>query len=168
MIRWCPKATPYQGDTAYSLANRAKIRLSAEEWNTIKAAIERGVAIPVDASKEVLLGYHYAFQRQSRKLAKEISEIQKRRDSAMAARAALHATHSNASYTNSRRHHRHGSRVENLDTQIGETSPKTSTRLSYLSMRKVISYRKHQKQCLLQHKHIYTPRSQAQGIQENI
>jgi hypothetical protein len=31
-----------EGDTADSLANRAKIRLSAEEWNTIKAAIEHG------------------------------------------------------------------------------------------------------------------------------
>jgi hypothetical protein len=55
-----------EGDTADSLTNRAKIRLSADEWNTIKAAIEHGVAIPVDESKEVLLGYHYALQRQSR------------------------------------------------------------------------------------------------------
>jgi hypothetical protein len=51
-----------EGDTADSLANRAKIRLSAEDWNTIKAAIEHGAAIPADASKEVLLGYHYALQ----------------------------------------------------------------------------------------------------------
>jgi hypothetical protein len=29
-----------KGDTAYFLANRAKIQLSAKEWNTIKAAIE--------------------------------------------------------------------------------------------------------------------------------
>jgi hypothetical protein len=49
-------------DTADSLPNRAKIWLSADEWNTIKAAIEHGAAIPVDASKEVLLGYHYALQ----------------------------------------------------------------------------------------------------------
>jgi hypothetical protein len=52
------------------LTTRAKIRLSADEWNTIKAAIEHGTAIPVDASKEVLLGYHYALERQSRQLAK--------------------------------------------------------------------------------------------------
>jgi hypothetical protein len=51
-----------EGDTADSLTNRAKIQLSADEWNTIKAAIEHGVAIPVDESKEVLLGYHYALQ----------------------------------------------------------------------------------------------------------
>jgi hypothetical protein len=49
-----------EGDTADSLANRAKIRLSAEEWNTIKAAIEHGSAIPTDVSQNVLLGYHYA------------------------------------------------------------------------------------------------------------
>jgi hypothetical protein len=47
-----------EGDTADSLANRAKIRLSAEEWNTIKAAIEQGSAIPTYASQNVLLGYH--------------------------------------------------------------------------------------------------------------
>jgi hypothetical protein len=40
-----------EGDTANSLANRAKIQLSAKEWNTIKAAIERGAAIPVNVSK---------------------------------------------------------------------------------------------------------------------
>jgi hypothetical protein len=50
-----------EGDTADSLTNRAKIRLS-DKWNTIKAAIEHGIAIPVDTSKEVLLGYHYALR----------------------------------------------------------------------------------------------------------
>jgi hypothetical protein len=64
-----------EGDTADFLTNREKIWLSADEWNTIKAAIEHGAAIPADASKEVLLGYHYALRRQSRQLAKERSEI---------------------------------------------------------------------------------------------
>jgi hypothetical protein len=104
-----------EGDTADSLANRAKIRLSAEEWNTIKAAIEHDQAIPADASKEVLLGYHYALQRKSRQLAKERSKIRKRKDSAIAASTALREARSNASYTNSKRHNRHGSRVKNLD-----------------------------------------------------
>jgi hypothetical protein len=102
-----------EGDTTESLANRVKVRLSAEEWNTIKAAIEHDTAIPIDASQNFLLGYHYALQ--SKQLEKERSEIQKRRDSAIAASAALHAEHSNASYTNSRRNPRHGSRVENLE-----------------------------------------------------
>jgi hypothetical protein len=35
---------------AASLANRVKVQLSAEEWNTIKAAVEHGTAIPADAS----------------------------------------------------------------------------------------------------------------------
>jgi hypothetical protein len=52
-----------EGDTADSLTNRAKIRLSAKEWNIIKATIEHGAAIPVDASKDVLLGYHYTLQQ---------------------------------------------------------------------------------------------------------
>jgi hypothetical protein len=53
-------------------------------------------------------------RKQSRQLAKERSEIQKRKDSAIAASTAFHAARSNASHTDSRRHRRHGSRVENL------------------------------------------------------
>jgi hypothetical protein len=48
-----------EGDNVDSVANRAKIQLSAEEWNTIKVAVEHGTAIPTDASQNVLLGYHY-------------------------------------------------------------------------------------------------------------
>jgi hypothetical protein len=103
-----------EGDTTDSLANRAKIRLSTEEWNTIKAAIEHGSAIPTDASQNVLLVYHYALRKQSRQLEKERSEIRKRRDSAIAASASFRTERSNASYMNSKRHHMHRSRVENL------------------------------------------------------
>jgi hypothetical protein len=104
-----------EGDIVDSLTNRAKFRLSAKDWDTIKAAIEHGAAIPIDASKEVLLGYHYALWRQSRHLVKERSEIQKRRESAIVASAAFHAARSNASHMNSKRHNRHGSRVDNLE-----------------------------------------------------
>jgi hypothetical protein len=55
-----------EGDTADSLETRAKVRLSTDEWNIIKEAIDNGAAIPLDASKEVLLGYHYALHRQAR------------------------------------------------------------------------------------------------------
>jgi hypothetical protein len=37
-----------EGDTTESLANREKIRLSAEDWNTIKVAVEHGTDIPTD------------------------------------------------------------------------------------------------------------------------
>jgi hypothetical protein len=63
----------------------------------------------------MLLGYHYALQQQSKQLAKERSEIQKRKDSAIAASIALHKARNDASYTNNKRHCRHGSRVENLE-----------------------------------------------------
>jgi hypothetical protein len=66
-----------EGDTVESLASREKIRLSVEEWNTIKAAVEHGVPIPTDANKNMLLGYHYALWQQSNQLARERSEIQK-------------------------------------------------------------------------------------------
>jgi hypothetical protein len=41
-------------------------------------------------------------------------KYKKRKDSAIAASTALHKARSDASYTNSKRHHRHRSRVENL------------------------------------------------------
>jgi hypothetical protein len=104
-----------EGDTADSLTTRVKVRLSADEWNIIKAAIDNGAAIPVDASKDVLSGYHYALHRQARQLAKERSKIRKRRETVSAGSKAMHKARINASYTNSRRHNRHVSRVQNLE-----------------------------------------------------
>jgi hypothetical protein len=106
---------PAEGDTTESLASREKIRLSVEEWSSIKAAMEHGMPIPLDASKNMLFGYHYALPQQSKQLARERSKIQKRKDSAIAASIALHKGRSDASYTNIKRHRRHGSRVENLE-----------------------------------------------------
>jgi hypothetical protein len=68
-----------EGETADSLASRDKVRLSAEEWRIIKIAVEHGVPIPTDASKNMLLGYHYALRQQSKQLAKEKIEIQKKK-----------------------------------------------------------------------------------------
>jgi hypothetical protein len=103
-----------EGETGDSLASREKIRLSVEEWRIIKTIMEHDAPIPADARKNMLLGYHYALRQQSKQLAKERIEIQKRKDSAMAASIAYHKARIDASYTNSRRHRRHGSRFENL------------------------------------------------------
>jgi hypothetical protein len=51
-----------EGETADSLVSREKIQLSAEEWKIIKIAVEHSVPIPTDASKNMLLGYHYALR----------------------------------------------------------------------------------------------------------
>jgi hypothetical protein len=51
----------------------------------------------------------------SKTVAKERSKIKKRRELVSATSKAMHEACSNASYTNSRRHNRHGSRVENLE-----------------------------------------------------
>jgi hypothetical protein len=77
--------------------------------------MEHGTPIPTEASKNMLLGYHYALRQQSKQLANERIEIQKRRDSTIEASATYHRAHNDASHTNSRRHHRHGSRFENLE-----------------------------------------------------
>jgi hypothetical protein len=77
--------------------------------------VEHGTPIPTETSKNMLLGYHYALRQQSKQLAKERIEVQKIGDSAIAASKAYHKACSDASYTNSRRHCRHGSRFENLE-----------------------------------------------------
>jgi hypothetical protein len=102
-----------EGETADSLATRVKVRLSEDEWRTINTTVEHGMPIPANSSQNMLLGYHYALRQQAKLLAKERIEIQKRKDSAIAASDAARRARSDASYTN-RRHHRHGSRYENL------------------------------------------------------
>jgi hypothetical protein len=103
-----------EGETADSLTTREKVRLSVDEWRTIKIAVEHGTPIPTNSSKNMLLGYHYALRQQAKQLAKERIEIQKRKDSAIAASDAARRARSDVSYTN-RRYHRHGSRYENLE-----------------------------------------------------
>jgi hypothetical protein len=103
-----------EGETADSPATRVKVRLSEDEWRTINRAVEHGTPIPTNSSQNMLLGYHYALRQQAKQLAKEMIEIQKRKDSAIVASDAARRARSDASYTN-RRHHRHGSRYENLE-----------------------------------------------------
>jgi hypothetical protein len=52
-----------EGETTDSLATREKVRLSVDEWRTIKTAMEHGMPIPTNSSKNMLLGYHYAFRQ---------------------------------------------------------------------------------------------------------
>jgi hypothetical protein len=49
-----------EGDITETLAARVKIQLTIAEWETIRAAVNNGASIQVDARREVLLGYHYA------------------------------------------------------------------------------------------------------------
>jgi hypothetical protein len=157
-----------EGEIADSLANREKIRLSAEEWRIIKTAVEHGVPIPTDASKNMLLGYHYALQQQSKQLEKERIEIQKRRDSALK-QAQLFTEHAAM-------HHIQTAKgivgmdqgLKTSNTQKGKASPRTSTRPSYWSMSKGTLYQRHQKQHLWQVKHICTQHGQVQDTQGNI
>jgi hypothetical protein len=102
-----------EGEIADSLTTREKVRLSVDEWRTIKTAMEHGMPIPTNSRKNMLLGYHYALRQQAKQLAKERIEIQKRKDSAIATSDAARRARSDASYTN-KRHCRHGSRYENL------------------------------------------------------
>jgi hypothetical protein len=103
-----------EGETTDSLATRVKVQLSEEEWIIINTAMEHGTPVPTNSSQNMLLGYHYALRQQAKQLAKERIEIQKRKDSTIAASEAARIARSDASYTN-KRHRRHGSRYENLE-----------------------------------------------------
>jgi hypothetical protein len=52
-----------EGETADSLATREKVRLSVEEWRTIKTAVEHGTPTPTNSRQNMLLGYHYALRQ---------------------------------------------------------------------------------------------------------
>jgi hypothetical protein len=65
-----------EGETADSLVNREKIRLSVDEWKIINIAVEHCAPIPNNASKNMLLWYHYALRQQSKLLAKERIDVQ--------------------------------------------------------------------------------------------
>jgi hypothetical protein len=93
-----------EGETTDSLATRVKVQLSEDEWRTINTAVEHNTPIPTNSSQNMVLGYHYALRQQVKQLAKERIEIQKRKDSAIAASDAAHRACSDASYIN-RRHH---------------------------------------------------------------
>jgi hypothetical protein len=92
-----------EGETTESLATREKIRLSVDEWRIIREAVENGTSVPSNSSKDMLLGYHYALRQQAKQLAKEKVEIQRRKDSAIAASNATRRARSDASNTNARR-----------------------------------------------------------------
>jgi hypothetical protein len=104
-----------EGQTAESLTTREKIQLSVDEWRIIREAVEHGTPIPSNSSKDMLLGYQYALRQQAKQLAREKIEIQQRKESAIAASNAARRARSDASHTNARRNHRHGSRYENLE-----------------------------------------------------
>jgi hypothetical protein len=69
-----------EGDTKDTIAAKVKVQLTIAEWETIRAAVNNGAAIPIDARREVLLGYHYALHRQAQQLEKEKSKIRKRQE----------------------------------------------------------------------------------------
>jgi hypothetical protein len=102
-------------ETADSLVNREKIRLSVDEWKIINTAVEHCTPIPNNPSKNMLFGYNYALRQQLKLLTKEKIKVQKRKDTAIAASDAAHRARSDASYTNTKRHRRHSSRYENLE-----------------------------------------------------
>jgi hypothetical protein len=53
----------------------------------------------------MLLGYYYALRQQAKQLAKEKIEIQRRKESAIAASEAARKARSDVSYSNARKNH---------------------------------------------------------------
>jgi hypothetical protein len=155
-----------EGETADSLATREKVRLLVDDWRIINAAVEHGTPIPTNSSKNMLLGYHYVLRQQAKQLAKERIEIQKRKDSAIAASDAARRAHSDASYTN-RSIIDMDQDIKILSTQIDKASPKTSTLLSYRSTSKETLYQKLLRWHWWHLKHTYIQHDQIQETRGN-
>jgi hypothetical protein len=64
-----------EGQTVESLTAREKIRLSVDKWKIVREAVEHGMPIPSNSSKDMLFGYHYALRQQAKQLAKEKIEM---------------------------------------------------------------------------------------------
>jgi hypothetical protein len=45
-----------EGDTKETIAAKVKVQLTTAEWETIRAAVNNGATIPIDARREVFLG----------------------------------------------------------------------------------------------------------------
>jgi hypothetical protein len=135
-----------EGQTVESLTAREKIRLSVDEWKIVREAVEHGTPIPSNSSRDMLFGYHYALRQQAKQLAKEKIEIQRRKDSAIAASEAARKARSDASYSNARKNRRHGSRYDNLEYSDRQSISKNLDSPSYRSMSRGTSYQRHPKQ----------------------
>jgi hypothetical protein len=156
-----------EGETVDSLVNRGKVRLSVDEWRIIKTAVEYCTPIPNNASKNMLLGYHYALRQQSKLLAKKELKY-KREKTQPLQQVTLLAEHVATHHTRTAKDivgMVQGTRTSN--TQIGKVSPKTLTRHSYQSTSKGTLYQRHPKQRWWQLKHTCTQRDQVQEIQGN-
>jgi hypothetical protein len=130
-----------EGETAGSLATRVKVQLLADEWRTIKTAVEHGTPIPTNSSQNMLLGYHYALRQQAKQLAKESIEIQKGRTRPLQ-QATLLAEHVVTHCTQTEGIIDMDQDMKISSTQKGKVSQKTSTRPSYRSTSKEILYQK--------------------------
>ena len=129
--------------------------------------MEHGTPMPTNSSQNMLLGYHYALRQQAKQLAKERIEIQKRKNSAIAASDAapehvvMHRTQTEGIIDTDRD-------MRILGTQKDKVSRKTLTRPSYRSTSKEISYQKLLKQHWWQLKHICIQHDQTQETRGNI
>jgi hypothetical protein len=105
-----------EGETADSLASKEKVRLSVEDWKIIKMAVEHGVPIPTDASKKHVVRVSLCLKTAIKATSKRKKQDTKKKKIQPLQQAQLFIKHAaTRKYTNSKRHHRHGSRVENLE-----------------------------------------------------
>jgi hypothetical protein len=149
-----------EGETADSLATREKVRLSVDEWRTIKTAVEHSTPIPTNASKNILLRYHYTLRQQSKQLAKDIQPLQQVKP--ITKHVAMRRTQTAKDIVGM------DQGLKTSSIQKGKASPKILTRPSYRSTSKGTLYQKHLKQHWWQLKHTCTKHDQIQETQGNI
>jgi hypothetical protein len=84
---------------------REKVYVSTGEWRMIKSAVNRGMTIPADSRREVLMGYQYAMHQHKKQLLQEKSELRRSHESNSAAKRTQWEEHSDTSRSSEERYH---------------------------------------------------------------
>jgi hypothetical protein len=104
-----------KGEDAATIAARPKVRLTADEWAIVRAALEGMTPLTDTGSRNILVGYHYLLHQHHRRQKRMRQEVEARRASASAASRANREERSNASHPNNGGHQRRNSCMDGMN-----------------------------------------------------
>jgi hypothetical protein len=96
-----------QGDNQGNnhIKEREKVYVSTREWWMIKSVVNRGMTIPADSRREVLMGYQYALHQHKKQLLQEKSKLRRSHGPNNATNITQWEEHSDTSPSSEERHH---------------------------------------------------------------
>jgi hypothetical protein len=87
-----------------SKKEKEKIHVSTGEWRIIMSAINHGMEVPTDSTREVLMGYQYALHQRRKKLREERDMFMRSRDNNNTSSGGHWDEYSDASESSMERH----------------------------------------------------------------